>query len=71
MSEQHTYVRTVRVNYTCDKCRFGIMVPTGNAAARFNGSDYEHECSTCGHVQDFPCRYPRIEYEEIHDEGEE
>lgn len=61
MAEVKRAVRTIEVNYVCDKCQHGMM----NKSAETNPQTGEtpHKCVICGHQQSFQwISYPRIDY---------
>ncbi len=47
-----------KLEYICDGCAKGMMLPTGNA---IRGKGYEHACNAeCGRIEIFPIEYPNI-----------
>ena len=55
--------RLVERSYICDKCKIGVMLPTGLALLT-NPPKYIHKCNSCGEVLNFLCTYPKIAYVE-------
>lgn len=50
------------VDYLCDECQIGHMLPTGNIYPT-SPPKIGHKCNTCGHTQIFlNKKYPSIEY---------
>lgn len=66
MSREQTPLRTVRVDYRCDKCDTGHMRPTG-VMLLSNPPKFPHRCTECDALQTFTEKYPTIQYAE---EGE-
>lgn len=66
MPETTVPVRTVFVDYVCDRCGKGKMRSTGVVKTSMPPL-YQGRCSEpgCGHVGDFRETYPAIWYEEI------
>lgn len=61
MPEVKRPVRTIEVNYLCDKCGHGMMKQVGPMDQ--NSGDCPHECLICGNAQVFKwVTYPRIDY---------
>lgn len=54
-----------RVKYTCDECKEGFMITTGQGYSNNVGSYWEHHCNRCGHKQHLPKNYPHIAEEII------
>jgi hypothetical protein len=53
---------TYMVEYLCDDCNRGGMVPTGQAI-QSNPPRMMHVCQTCGAKKFFDVMYPVIQYE--------
>ena len=51
--------KVLEVHMRCDTCGEGMMVPTG-VMFPTNPPLYQHECSRCGVIEDFPQTYPYI-----------
>ncbi len=49
------------VDYICDNCGEGHMLPTGIALLSYPAK-YEHKCTKCGSKQYFKETYPAIRY---------
>ena len=47
-----------KVDYTCDSCKTGKMLPTGIALTCFPPL-YQHKCDNCGEINSFLHTYPR------------
>lgn len=61
MGEVKRPVRTIEVNYVCDKCEHGMMHKS--AEGDDETGDVPHKCVICGHEQVFQwVSYPRIDY---------
>jgi predicted RNA-binding Zn-ribbon protein involved in translation (DUF1610 family) len=58
MSEKQTPVQTVVVDYVCDSCGEGHMLPTGITLTS-NPPQYPHKCDKCGTQDVFLTRYPQ------------
>jgi hypothetical protein len=56
-----TIVLTVRVEQVCDKCKEGVMRPSGMALMS-SPAKYPHFCTVCGAHENFNKTYPAIEY---------
>lgn len=52
------------VDYTCDSCGEGRMLPTGIALLSYPAK-YEHKCTKCESKQYFQETYPAIRYVDI------
>lgn len=59
-----TLVRTHLVEYRCDKCNTGNMMPTGQATGTYP-QRFQHKCNSCQHVDLFDDCYPLIRYEKL------
>lgn len=59
-----TLVRTHCVEYVCDKCNKGNMMPTGRATMT-HPQRFEHSCQSCQHVEFLQQPYPAIKYEKL------
>jgi len=65
MAEIKKEVKTYQKSYICDECGEGEMKPTDVCLAS-NPPKFPHECTKCGHTQNFIGRkYPYITYEVI------
>lgn len=61
MPELKREVRTIEVNYVCDKCGHGMMHKSGELNEETG--DVPHKCVICSHEQVFQWEnYPRIDY---------
>lgn len=67
MPEAEFQVKVVGVDYVCDDCGKGIMALTG----KFNPRDglWEHCCTICSGLKEFPVKYPTIKYERVSNEN--
>lgn len=59
--EQSYNVRPVIVEYVCDECHHGKMLPTGSALLCYPVR-YPHQCNECGAVKNFEDQYPTLRY---------
>ena len=66
MSETKKKIETYLVNYTCDLCNIGTMVPTG-VSLMSNPPKYIHACNKCKAEARFMHTYPRHTYEAINE----
>lgn len=60
MAEQEKPATAYRVEYVCDECRHGHMLPTGEI--RVNAPHWPHMCNNCGYVENYNEQYPTIRY---------
>lgn len=61
MPEVKRPVKTIEVNYICDKCNNGMMQKCGDIDAETG--DCAHRCVICNHEMSFKwVTYPRIDY---------
>ncbi len=61
MPEIRRPVKTIEVNYLCDKCENGMM--RGQGEVDLESGEMLHRCVICGHEQTFvDVCYPRIDY---------
>lgn len=69
-NEIRTKVQTIRVDRKCSQCEDGVMESL--SMQTINATDpYMHRCNECGHPEHLSVVYPRIDYEEIKEDGEE
>lgn len=67
MPKIKTKVIVKKVNYICDNCEEGHMLPTG-VCLPVNPPLYPHKCDKCGAEMRFRAtKYPHIIYENIDD----
>ncbi len=59
--ERKVKVETFRVDYECDKCHNGNMVPTGNCLMSYP-PQHVHVCDNCGYCENFLVSYPAVRY---------
>lgn len=64
MPEKETEVKTYSVDYVCDSCGKGRMIPTGVCYDMYPPL-YPHYCSDCDKKGDFGYRYPRTVLKKI------
>ena len=65
MPELNKKVETYIINYVCDECGEGLMLPTGMAFYT-SPLQYEHRCDNCGDTQKFhDKKYPLTQYRYI------
>lgn len=61
MAEIKRPVRSIEVNYVCDKCEHGMMQKAGPTDPA--SGETPHKCMICGFEQSFKwVTYPRIDY---------
>lgn len=67
MAERKFEVRNVGVDYVCDTCNEGIMLPTGNNMLLSHPPQFEHQCNNinCCAKQNFTERYPTFRVERV------
>lgn len=63
MTERKEELKTYRIDYVCNNCGKDYMKPTGPALLT-RPPKFKHVCLTCGHVEIFNEKYPKIVYEE-------
>jgi hypothetical protein len=61
MPIEHVTFKMMQVNYICDECNKGRMIPTG-AAYMCHPARYIHKCYDCGNIQELDYMYPRQIY---------
>ena len=61
--EEVKEIKTVRVDYKCEKCNNGYLVPNGTALLT-NPTQYPHKCDNveCDNQLVFYRTYPYIDY---------
>jgi|JI10StandDraft_1071094.scaffolds.fasta_scaffold883266_3 DNA-directed RNA polymerase subunit RPC12/RpoP len=64
MTERTYEVRTIGVDYLCDKCGDGLMEHTG-IMLMSDPPKYPHKCNRCGTVMDFFQKYPTVRWERL------
>jgi predicted RNA-binding Zn-ribbon protein involved in translation (DUF1610 family) len=62
MSERTYKVRTVGVDYQCDKCGDGVMEQTGEMLLT-DPPKWRHKCNRCGEVANLWQKYPTVRWE--------
>lgn len=67
MPEQMTEVVEIPylVEYVCDTCQQGKMVPDGNIAYLTSPAQYPYKCQNCGAKSTFTERYPVVKYQYV------
>lgn len=60
--EKRFEVKPYGVEYTCDSCEEGEMLPTGKAFWS-DPPKFEHKCNKCGNTLSLLEKYPVIRYE--------
>jgi hypothetical protein len=66
MPEQTSLVRVIQINYICDTCEEGEMLPTSRSVLLLtNPPLLSHVCNNCGKSKNFKAEYPIIGYEKI------
>jgi len=56
--EEKKEVKTFVVNYICDECGKGKMVPTAGIYLTSNPPQWPHECTHCNNTKTFRICYP-------------
>ena len=64
MSEIDTEVKTTKVDYRCEECDIGYMIPTG-VMLTSSPPQYPHECDVCSNKMTSYIKYPYLRYDEI------
>jgi predicted RNA-binding Zn-ribbon protein involved in translation (DUF1610 family) len=64
MAERTYEVRTVGVDYLCDKCGDGVMEQTG-IMLPMDPPKWRHKCNRCGEVSDLWQKYPTVRWERL------
>ncbi len=59
MAERNYEVKTVGVEYVCDKCGQGTMRPTG-IMLTMSPPKWGHKCNHCGELADLNQTYPTV-----------
>ena len=62
MAERNYDVRTVGVDYLCDKCGDGVMDQTGIMLPG-DPPRWRHKCNRCGEIADLWQNYPTVRFE--------
>lgn len=57
MGRHETPAEAVIVDYVCDECGYGHMLPSGMMLLS-NPPKFPHECNKCGATQTFNTKYP-------------
>jgi len=63
MPEIKHEVKTYEVNYQCDECSKGNMIPINHHNDLVWREFIDHKCDHCGHICNFKKQYPYIKYE--------
>jgi len=63
--EKHYAVQPTGVQYICDTCREGEMLPTGQNNWSTDPPEFEHSCNQCGTKNTLKEKYPLIRYQSI------
>lgn len=66
MGEEKHEVKTYEIDMRCDICGEGYMRQIGNIVLTTYPILYPHECTVCGHKENYNKKYPYIVYEEEH-----
>ena len=66
MAEIKTEVKVYKIEYVCDECKDGFLLPTGRELLSYP-PQYPHKCSNplCNRQITFRQRYPRTVYEDV------
>ncbi len=59
MSEKEFKVDVYEVEYVCDECHKGFMIPTGITLTS-NPPQYPHKCAECSNTEIFRIQYPKV-----------
>jgi hypothetical protein len=65
MPELNFQVVTYGVDYICNVCGRGKMIPTGVNDWLTSIPKIQHECTQCGSIMDLPEKYPVIRHDRI------
>lgn len=67
MPKIETGVTTFKIEYICDHCKKGHMVPTGKILPSYPPK-YEHKCdnTNCNAIENFNITYPTIEFRQTY-----
>ena len=63
MGEERQEVKTYEIDMRCDKCGEGYMRQVGNIVLTTYPMLYPHECTVCGHRENYKKKYPYTIYE--------
>lgn len=58
--ERQQPATAVIVDYVCDECRHGHMMPTGEI--RMDEPAWPHMCNNCGYIENFSVKYPDVRF---------
>ena len=64
MAERTYEVRTVGVDYLCDKCGVGVMEQAGIMLPT-DPPRWRYKCGGCGEVADLWQKYPTVRFERV------
>jgi len=66
MAEIKTEVKVYKIDYVCDECKDGFLLPTGVMLPTCP-AQYPHKCSNslCNRQITFRNQYPRIVYDDV------
>ena len=62
MAERTFEVKTVGVEYVCERCSDGLMLPTGIYLPT-DPPRWRHKCDACGCEDDLLQKYPTVRWE--------
>lgn len=62
MAEREFEIRQVGVDYICDGCNTGAMLPTG-VMLLCAPPKWPHKCNHCGAEATFSVKYPSVRFE--------
>ena len=62
MAERKSQCRVIYVDYVCDKCNTGLMVPSSMELSTWPPL-YPSECNNCSHSAALYRRYPDVRFE--------
>jgi len=67
MAEQKFELKVVGVDYVCDRCNKGHMLPNSNSMLMSDPPKFQHACNNpdCKNVQWFTERYPTVRHERV------
>jgi len=64
MESKHR-VNVIGVEYACDDCHEGVMLPTGEILQLTQPPKHGHKCNACGADKFLTILYPTIRFERI------
>lgn len=62
MAEKTFPINVVGVDYTCDECGIGAMIPNGNISFLSDPPKFPHLCPNCGATAYLSEKYPSVRH---------